>query len=113
MDRTPTKKVVEHPLHGSPVSHYILYQDRKRDFTKLKCEVNELIERVVRDSSIDYLKSVMLEEHPLISLYTMLDDMPTPSVQNGAKSNSIIVITSDTESVSKTSKSLFVNQNIE
>ncbi|OIT03797.1 hypothetical protein A4A49_60784 [Nicotiana attenuata] len=113
MDKTPTKKPVEQPLHGSPVSHNILYQDLKRDYTKLKREVTELIERVVRDSSIDYLKSVMLEEHRLISLYTMLDDMPTPSVQNGAKGNSIIVITSDTESASKTSKSLSVNQNIE
>ncbi|OIT07311.1 hypothetical protein A4A49_63021 [Nicotiana attenuata] len=113
MDRTPTKKAVGQPFHGSPVSHNILYQDLKRDYSKLKREVNELIERVVRDSSIDYLKSVMLEEHPLTSLYTMLDDMPTPSVQNGAKSNSIIVITSDTESASKTSKSLSLNQNIE
>ncbi|OIT02530.1 hypothetical protein A4A49_56471 [Nicotiana attenuata] len=113
MDRTPTKKAIEQPLHGSPVSHNILYQDLKRDYSKLKREINELIERVVRDSSIDYLISVMLEEHPLTSLYTMLDDMPTPSVQNGAKSNSIIVIISDTESASKTSKSLSVNQNIE
>ncbi|OIT05424.1 hypothetical protein A4A49_61555 [Nicotiana attenuata] len=113
MDRTPTKKAVEQPLHGSPVSHNILYQDLKPDFTKLKREVNELLERVVRDSSIDYLKSVMLEEHPLTSLYSMLDDMPTPPLQNGAKSNSIIVITSDTESASKTSKSLSMTQNIE
>ncbi|OIT04275.1 hypothetical protein A4A49_65138 [Nicotiana attenuata] len=113
MDKTPTKKHVKQPLHGSPVSHNILYQDLKRDYTKLKREVTELIERVVRDSSIDYLKSVMLEEYPLTSLYTMLDDMPTPSVHSGAKSNSIIVITSDTESASKTSKSLSVNQHIE
>ncbi|OIT02742.1 hypothetical protein A4A49_56727, partial [Nicotiana attenuata] len=100
-------------VHGSPVSHNILYQDLKREFTKLKREVNELLERLVRDSSIDYLKSVMLEEHPLTSIYTMLDDMPTPSVQNRIKSNSIIVITSDTESASKTTKSLSVTQNIE
>ncbi|OIT21303.1 hypothetical protein A4A49_64551 [Nicotiana attenuata] len=113
MDRTPTKKVVEQPLHGSPVSHNILYHDLKRDYSKLKREVHELIERVVRDSSVDYLKSVMLEEHPLTSLYTMLDDMPTPSVPGGTKSNSIIIISSDTESVSKTSKSISVNQNIE
>ncbi|OIT30695.1 hypothetical protein A4A49_60787 [Nicotiana attenuata] len=113
MDKTPTKKAVEQPLHGSPVSHNILYQDLKRDYSKLKREINELIERVVLDSSIDYLKSVMLEEHPLTLLYTMLDDMPTPSVQNGAKRNFVIIISSDTESASKTSKSLSVNQNIE
>ncbi|OIT07399.1 hypothetical protein A4A49_63247 [Nicotiana attenuata] len=113
MDRTPTKKAVKQALHGSPVSHNILYQDLKRDFSKLKCEVNELLERVVRDSRIDYLKSVILEERPLTSLYTMLDDMSTTSLQDGGKSNSIIVITSDTESASKTSKSLFVTQNIE
>ncbi|OIT02674.1 hypothetical protein A4A49_56570, partial [Nicotiana attenuata] len=109
IDRTPTKKAIEQPLHGSPVSHNILYQDLKRDYSKLKCEINELIERVVRDSSIDYLKIVMLEEHPLTSLYTMLDDMPTLSIHSGTKSNSIIVISSDTESVSKTSKSISVN----
>ncbi|OIT19363.1 hypothetical protein A4A49_41871 [Nicotiana attenuata] len=107
MDRTPSKKIVDEPLHGSPVNHNILYQDVRNKLKNLKTEINLLMLRQTREIGADFVKRLLLDSYPLTSCYDMLEELLAEQDEDP----NVIVISSDTEVASKVSKS--VNQKSE
>ncbi|OIS99619.1 hypothetical protein A4A49_62678 [Nicotiana attenuata] len=109
MDRTPSKKIVDEPLHGSPVNHNVLYQDVRNKLKNLKTEINLLMLRLTREIGADFVKRLLLDSYPLTSCYDMLEELLAE--QDEDLNTPVIVISSDTEAASKVSKS--VNQKSE
>ncbi|OIT22986.1 hypothetical protein A4A49_65639 [Nicotiana attenuata] len=109
MERTPTKKIIDEPLHGSPINHNILYQDVRNKLKNLKTETNLLMLRLTREIGADHVKRFLLDSYPLTSCYDMLEELLAE--QDEEPDTPVIVISSDTEAASKASKS--VNQKSE
>ncbi|OIT21209.1 hypothetical protein A4A49_57250, partial [Nicotiana attenuata] len=107
--RTPTKKIVDEPLHGSPINHNILHQDVRNKLKNLKTETNLLMLRLTREIGADYVKRLLLDSYPLTCCYDMLEELLAE--QDEDSDTPVIVISSDTEAASKASKS--VNQKTE
>ncbi|OIT21391.1 hypothetical protein A4A49_55749, partial [Nicotiana attenuata] len=103
IERTPTKKTIDEPLHGSPINHNILYQDVRNQLKKLKTETNLLMLRLTREVGADYVKRFLLDSYPLTCCYDILEEMLTEHDEDN--NNPVIVISSDTEAASKVSKS--------
>ncbi|OIT30853.1 hypothetical protein A4A49_43084 [Nicotiana attenuata] len=108
MERTPTKKNVDEPLHGSPINHNILCQDVRNKLKNLKIETNLLMLRLTREIGADYVKR-LLDSYPLTSCYDMLEELVAEHDEK--PDTPVIVISSDTEAASKASKC--VNQKTE
>ncbi|OIT38317.1 hypothetical protein A4A49_51790 [Nicotiana attenuata] len=104
MERTLTKKIIDEPLHGSPINHKILYQDVRNKLKNLKIETNLLMLRLTREIGADYVKRLLLDSYPLTSCYDMLEELLVE--QDEEPDTPVIVISSDTEAASKASKSL-------